>query len=81
MHGMNMAGKVSILEDMKINLKNNDVMKKELDFSDCNVSWAHDDDKSTILTDFYRDNTEFKKDRGSMSNEWYVACTSKRKTR
>jgi hypothetical protein len=71
MHGMNMAGKVSIIRRYENKPETYNVMKKELDFSDCNVSWVHDGDKAISLTDFYRDNSEFKKDRG-----WAAGPTS-----
>jgi len=71
MHGMNMAGKVSIIRRYEDKPEAYKVMKKELDHSDCNVSWVHDDDKATSLTDFYKEETEFKKDRG-----WAAGPTS-----
>jgi len=71
MHGMNMAGKVGIIRRYEDKPEAYKVMQKELDHSDCNVSWVHDGDKATSLTDFYRDKTEFKKDRG-----WAAGPTS-----
>ena len=71
MHGMNMAGKVNIIRRYENKPEAYDVMKKQLDFSDCNVSWVHDDDKATNLTDFYKDDTKFQKDRG-----WAAGPTS-----
>ena len=71
MHGMNMAGKVSIIRRYENQPGKYEQMKKEIDHSDCNVSWVHDGDKAVSLTDFYRDETEFKKDRG-----WAAGPTS-----
>ena len=71
MHGMNMAGKVGIIRRYEDKPEAYKVMQKELDHSDCNVSWVHDGDKATNLTDFYKDKTNFNKDRG-----WAAGPTS-----
>jgi len=71
MHGMNMQGKVSIIRRYENQPGKYDQMKREIDHSDCNVSWVHDGDKATSLTDFYKNDTTFKKDRG-----WAAGPTS-----
>ena len=75
MHGMNMAGKISVIrryENKPGDPENNKkIIKKEIDHSDCRISWVHDDDKAHNITDFYKDKTNFKKDRG-----WAAGPTS-----
>ena len=71
MHGMNMAGKVSIIRRYENKPDKYDKFQKEIDHSDCNVSWVHDDDKAVSLTDFYKNNTHLTQDRG-----WAAGPTS-----
>ena len=71
MHGMNMAGKISIIRRYEDKPEAYKVMKKEIDHSDCNISWVHDGDKAQCIQQWTRDKTEFKKDRG-----WAAGPTS-----
>jgi len=64
MHGMNMAGKINIIRRYKDKPEPHKIIKKQIDHSDCNISWVHDGDKAKCVQQWTREKTEFKKDRG-----------------